>query len=51
MVISTSQEAEAANAMSLIILRHSVSGSGNITYTGNPKVDARVSGSGRVKSK
>ena len=28
-----------------------VSGSGNVTYIGNPKVDARVSGSGRVRSK
>jgi hypothetical protein len=28
-----------------------VSGSGNVTYLGNPKVDARVSGSGRVRSR
>lgn len=28
-----------------------VSGSGNVTYLGNPKVDARISGSGRVRSK
>ena len=51
MLISISPEAEAANAMSLIMLDASVSGSGNITYTGSPKIDARVSGSGRVKSK
>lgn len=33
-------------------LKASVSGSGNVTYLGNPqKVDARVSGSGKVRSK
>jgi hypothetical protein len=32
-------------------LKAGVSGSGNVTYIGNPKVDARVSGSGRVRSR
>ncbi|HPT20455.1 MAG TPA: head GIN domain-containing protein [Bacteroidales bacterium] len=32
-------------------LKAGVSGSGNVTYIGNPKVDARVSGSGKVRSR
>lgn len=32
-------------------LRAGVSGSGDVTYIGNPKVDARVSGSGKVRSR
>jgi hypothetical protein len=32
-------------------LKGSVSGSGNITYVGDPKIDVRVSGSGKVRSK
>ncbi len=31
-------------------LKAVISGSGNITYTGDPKIDARVSGSGHVQS-
>ena len=32
-------------------LKASVSGSGNVTYLGNPRIDVRSSGSGRVRSK
>lgn len=32
-------------------LKAGVSGSGDVTYIGNPKVDARVSGSGKVRSR
>jgi hypothetical protein len=32
-------------------LRAGVSGSGSVTYDGNPRVDAHVSGSGRVRSR
>jgi hypothetical protein len=32
-------------------LRASVSGSGNVNYVGSPKVDAHVSGSGKVRSR
>ena len=32
-------------------LKASVSGSGNVTYAGNPKIDARVSGSGKIRSR
>jgi len=33
------------------LLKAGVSGSGDVTYIGNPKVDARVSGSGKIRSR